>query len=770
MFDALATKVIRRPRLTLVIWAALAALLLLTSLSGLGGQSIFDRLKTSQGSIPGSSSDEGQQVLNTLTGQSVEITLLVTGVNLADSATAAKVDNALAPVHKELIARVGDGAVVDPFVLPGKLANPAATKLMARNKQGFLLSVTISPEPGKDITKNADAKAAFDASRKDVERRLARVPQELRAVSPNAAGTVSDQAIINQELVDQVSNDMRTGELLVLPLTLLIMVLVFGGFMLAGMPLAGALVSICAALGSLWGLSYLIDIESSVLNIVTVIGLGLSIDYGLLFTSRYREELGRLAEKLVNDETPAAGVSIQAAFQQRRARNASLPAQAVRLTMVSAGRTILFSAVTVAIGLLGLALMPPTLLSSIGVGGLFVTLIAVAAALTLVPALLLYLGTRALLPSWLQRVPLLGKLQARIADVSSTEGIFSRLARWVHRYPWYVLVACVAALGAMCVPLGNLHLLNSGTDLLPRNGSQYAYLQTLKQQYPDSLSNDATLIMYGNSAKQANFIKTEVSQVADVQRVQGVTTAGDYTVAYLELKGTPGSRSAEQAVVDIRSLNSPSQLWITGQAATQVDFGSSVISSLPWLVPLVLGAIFILLFLMTGSLLVPIKAVLINSLSLAASLGLATWIFQGGHGVTLLGFTPIGGMESYVMVVAIVFGFGLAMDYEVFLLGRIKEFWDASGDNDLAVEQGLQRSGRIITSAAAIMTAVFLGFVGGQMLVIKEIGLTLALIVLVDATIVRMALVPATMTLLGRWNWWSPAPIRAIFERYSIQH
>ena len=249
-----------------------------------------------------------------------------------------------------------------------------------------------------------------------------------------------------------------------------------------------------------------------------------------------------------------------------------------------------------------------------------------------------------------------------------------------------------------------------------------------------------------------------------------MTTAGDYTVAYLELKGTAGSRSAERAVVDIRSLNSPSQLWITGQAAIQVDFGSSVIYSLPWLVPLVLGAIFVLLFLMTGSLLVPIKAVLINSLSLAASLGLATWIFQGGHGASLLGFTPIGGMESYVMVVAIVFGFGLAMDYEVFLLGRIKEFWDASGDNDLAVERGLQRSGRIITSAAAIMTVVFLGFVGGQMLVIKEIGLTLALIVLVDATLVRMALVPATMTLLGRWNWWSPAPIRAIYERYSLQH
>ncbi|WP_257210802.1 MMPL family transporter [Actinomyces ruminis] len=177
---------------------------------------------------------------------------------------------------------------------------------------------------------------------------------------------------------------------------------------------------------------------------------------------------------------------------------------------------------------------------------------------------------------------------------------------------------------------------------------------------------------------------------------------------------------------------------------------------------------FVLLFLMTGSLLVPLKALVINLLSLAASVGVLTWVFQEGHLTGLLGFAPIGGVEAYVVVTAVGVGFGLAMDYEVFLLGRIKEYWDAGADNDTAVAKGLQRSGRIVTFAALIMVVVFLGFVSGELLIVKEVGLALAIVVALDATVVRMLLVPATMTLLGRWNWWAPAPLKRVYARYGL--
>ena len=185
---------------------------------------------------------------------------------------------------------------------------------------------------------------------------------------------------------------------------------------------------------------------------------------------------------------------------------------------------------------------------------------------------------------------------------------------------------------------------------------------------------------------------------------------------------------------------------------------------------IVVVAVLVLMFLMTGSVLVPIKAIIVNVLSLSASLGVTVWVFQQGHGADLLGFTPLSGLESYVVAVVVAFGFGLAMDYEVFLLSRIKEYWDAGYSNDDAVVHGLQRSGRIITSAALIVVAVFAGFVAGDLVVIKQVGVALAVTVLVDATLVRMLLVPATMTLLGRWNWWAPAPLARLYSRLKIVH
>jgi len=231
-----------------------------------------------------------------------------------------------------------------------------------------------------------------------------------------------------------------------------------------------------------------------------------------------------------------------------------------------------------------------------------------------------------------------------------------------------------------------------------------------------------------------------------------------------------GGDEATAVVEDIRATDPGFPFWVTGQAANQIDFVDALLEGLPWAVGIVVVATLVLLFLMTGSVLVPVKALLINIVSLTASLGVVVWIFQDGNLEGVLDFTSPGGVESYIVAVALAFGFGLAMDYEVFLLARIKELYDSGLSNDDAVRLGLQRSGRIITSAALIMIVVFGGFIAGELLAIKEIGVALAVTVLVDATLVRMLLVPATMTLLGDWNWWAPRPLRRVYERLAIKH
>ncbi|MCT3008011.1 MMPL family transporter, partial [Propionibacterium freudenreichii] len=208
------------------------------------------------------------------------------------------------------------------------------------------------------------------------------------------------------------------------------------------------------------------------------------------------------------------------------------------------------------------------------------------------------------------------------------------------------------------------------------------------------------------------------------------------------------------------------RIWVGGAAASQIDFNHSLAQGAPWSALIIVVSVLVLLFLMTGSLIVPLKALLINSLSLVASLGVTAWLFEGGH----LGLPQVNGLETFIVACMLAFGFGLAMDYEVFLLARIKEYWEAGHDNNEAVARGLQRSGRIITSAAAIIIAVFLGFVSGEMLAIKELGVALAIMVATDATLVRLLLVPSTMTVLGHWNWWAPRPLRKVYERFQLHH
>ena len=766
MLTWLARRLLKDAWIVVAVWAALAAVLMVLALTGLGGKGLFDRLETDAATIGGTQSAQGEEIISTLTGDAQTVSLLVTGVDISQATTQQAVATALEPVHKELGSLVGQTNVLDPFVVPGMLDQPAARVLASKDLDGFLLVVTVDPN-GEEVSSPDDQEYQEQVADmvEQVEARLAQVPGELRSVSATAQGIVSDDHLMSAAVSQQVESDLVRGEMIALPVTLVVMVLVFGGFLAAGMPILGALSSIAGSFGVLWIASTLVDLQSFVVNIVTVIGLGLSIDYALLITSRYREELAQPAQ--VPQESAGAG---QARRNRRRSRRSGPVAQALTTTITTAGRTVLFSGLTVAISLFSLLLMGTDVLRSIAVASIAVVLIAVAAALTLVPAVLVLAGERLARPSPLGRLPVLGTLQRHLGDVTRQEGFFSRLARAVHRVPWLVLGACLLILVALALPVRGMHLLTSTTELLPSASPQRTYLTVLQEDYPATQQQDATLIIAATGQEVTTFINDQVAAAPGVDSVLQSATAGQYTVVYLDLAGDGTQASSERAVQAVRDLAAPADTWVTGQAASQLDFRSAVLDGLPWVVAVIALATFVLLFLMTGSVLVPFKALVINALSLAASIGVLVWVFQEGHLTGLLGFTPIGGVEAYVVVTAVGVGFGLAMDYEVFILARIKEYWDAGCDNDTAVERGLQHSGRIVTSAALIMVLVFLGFVGGDLLIIKQVGLALAVIVALDATLVRMLLVPATMTLLGRWNWWAPQPMRRLYERYGIRH
>jgi RND superfamily putative drug exporter len=348
--------------------------------------------------------------------------------------------------------------------------------------------------------------------------------------------------------------------------------------------------------------------------------------------------------------------------------------------------------------------------------------------------------------------------------------VFSRLARRVQRHPWWVAIMVVAALLVLAAPALSLRMTSSGTALLPKGADQRVFFDRLDQRYPALADPEVTVVARARLAQ----VQEWSAQVADVPGVAGIVPpkqVADLVVLGLQITGDDAAGSTATDVVHhLRSHRPDFRTWVVGQAAGEIDYSQAIRDRAPIAGGLVVLATFALLFLMTGSVLVPIKALLMNIVSLGASLGVLVIVFQEGHLENVLGFTSTGAIESTIPPLVLAFGFGLAMDYEVFLLSRIKEEHDRGSDNDTSVVRGLQRSGRIITSAALLVVIVFTGLIAGQLLVVKQTGVALATAVAIDATLVRMLLVPATMTLLGEWNWWAPAPLRRLHARFGVEH
>jgi RND superfamily putative drug exporter len=413
-----------------------------------------------------------------------------------------------------------------------------------------------------------------------------------------------------------------------------------------------------------------------------------------------------------------------------------------------------FSALTVGASLAGLFAFNDPTFTSVALGGIATVLVALAAALSVIPALLATLGAK--------------MRPARRRNAHG--GVFGRLARRVQRRPLLAAVGLAAVLAAAIIPFLHVNFGLGDPRTLPAESEGRQVAATLSADFPALRANPIQVVapLPASDTRVATYAAALAHHrgVASAAIEQGLN--GNVSAIDIVPTGSTQSATAQQLVHDLRAHRPASRTWVTGSAASLIDVKHRITSRLPWAIALITLATFVLLFLMTGSVLIPIKAVAMNMLSLGAVFGALVWIFQDGHLAGLLGFQAFGAIELWVPVIVFVFAFGLSMDYEVFLLSRIKEAYDESGDTNDAVATGLQRSGRIITSAAFAVVIVFLGFAAGHSLGIKEFGLALAIAVTIDATLVRTILVPATMTLLGRANWWAPKPLRRVHQRLGL--
>lgn len=749
MFERIGRTVTRRPVVVLVGWLVLVALAGAASLWGFGQGGLFDRMKTSDFVVPGSQSARVSELTSDAAdGEGATSTVVVSGLDLAaDSADIAR----FADDNRSLLEVTGVDSVVDPFSLPDPTSDRARA-LLSTAGDGYVLAVTLSDDTGTD---------AGDAAQEALEAGVDAYRTALLAEFPDAHVQQVSEHVISDAILGQVRHDLIAGELVGLPVAALIMVIVFGGLLAAGMPLAAAVCAIAVGMGILWVSTFATGIDSYILNVISVIGVALSIDYGLLVVSRFREEA-----KLIDAAGGPGSAGGPVGPGGGRADEGGPVAEAVRRAVATAGRTVTFSAVTIASAMIGLLVMRTHVLRTIGLGGMVVTLLALLASVTLVPALLTLLGARVMRPSPVTRVPVLRRLVAAVGDSSGDDGFFSRLARRVHAHPWWVMGVSALVLVAMALPLKGLELRNNFTDYIPAGTELREAFDTVQSDYP-VLAVPSVEAVADMPAADTTDLVGQVEAIPGVESVRVSELASDTSMSVIDVRvdaDDPVGGEVTDVMLAMRDLDPGTGWWVGGGAALQHDFTHALVEDSPLALAIVVVAVFVLLFLMTGSLLVPLKALVINSLSLLASLGMTTLVFEHG----LLGLPRTQGLETFIVACMVAFGFGLAMDYEVFLLARIKEYWDQGLDNDTAVERGLQRSGRIITSAAAIIIAVFIGFTAGQMLAIKQIGVALAIMVATDATLTRLLLVPATMTLLGRWNWWAPAPLRRLHARFGL--
>ncbi len=542
----------------------------------------------------------------------------------------------------------------------------------------------------------------------------------------------------------QISDDITKAELISLPILLVLLVFIFRGLVAAATPLFVGILAVLGAFIAVRLIAQVTDVSVFAVNIITMLGLGMAIDYALFVVSRFREELAN--QQLSREELADA-------------RSAAV-AEAVAHTLATAGRTVLVSGLTVALALASLLIFPMDFLKSMAWGGMAAVLVAMLAALTALPALLAVLGPKvnAL------RVPLPKIFSPKAAG----EGGWARIARSVMRRPVLYALAVAAFLALTATPFLGAKFGGFDERVLPAGTESRSVTERIAAEFPGGSAAPISVLVIGSGAED---MLTRVKAVAGVTDAAITAQRGQATLISASYPGEPADESARDIVERIRELPAPAgaEVLVGGRTAADLDQLDSLGSRLPWMLGMVAVSTFLLLFLAFGSVVLPLKAIAMNIISIGASFGVVVWIFQDGHLSEWLGFTVTGFLEPGNMVLMLAVLFGLATDYEVFLLSRVREEWDATGDNTQAVTSGLQRTGGIITAAALLLIVVLGGFATGGATTIKVLGIGMVVAVAIDAALVRAVLVPATMRLLGRWNWWAPGPLRLVYRRYGLK-
>ncbi len=709
MFSAWGHLVVRYRR-TVVIVAAL-----FTLFAGVWGTGVFGQLVDGGFDDPNSESQRALDQLNQTIGRTDADLILLVG------STDRTVDDP--SFGADMQAAVTSVLPADTLAAVVSYFNTQSPALVTADRHRTYALLTLQSPGALDNAQIADLRTAL--TDKGFEAEIGGGIAVFRAIS------------------ETVGSDIGRAEAISMPILLILLVLIFGGVVAASLPLLVGGIAILGAFTVLRVINQFTDVSIFAVNLVTIMGLGLAIDYGLLIVGRFREEL-------------ATGYPT---------------AEAVARTVQTAGRTVAISALTVAVSLSGLALFPLTFLRSMAFGGISAVVISAVAAVLVLPAVLAMLGPN--VDKWRVR-----KLRVATAADAHT-GFWFKLAQSVMHRPWLYLLVSGTILAVLFIPFFGVKFGGIDQRVLPATAEARLVSDALVADFgADPGHPIIAAVTVDQPVTSAAGREALAGYAAAVQALPGVTgaqvsgataTLGRVDVSFA---GEPLGDPAKELVAQIRGLPAPpgvQSALIGGETAMVIDRLDTVGKYLPWMALLIMLSTFVLLFFAFGSVILPVKAILMNILSLGASLGVVTWIFQGGHLSGFLNFTPTGYVEATQPILVLAIVFGLSMDYEVFLLARIREHWDATGDNRLSVATGLQQTGRIISSAALLIIVVIAAFSTSSISFIKLIGIAMLVAIVVDALLVRMLVVPAAMRLMGNLNWYAPAPLARLYRRFGFR-
>ena len=624
----------------------------------------------------------------------------------------------------------------DGLTNPGSVASATKLEQEIKSIPGVESTLSYWSAGGAPSLKSSDGNSAFlfiyskSVEWEDIESLGEQVGKKYDGNYENLRIYASGTGVFASAINKKIADDIKLSEAISIPLTFILLVFVFGGLVASGMPL---LVGVSAILGSFL-VMYLLTLFTGVsifaLNLITGLGLGLGIDYSLLIVNRFREELH-------------AGKSVD---------------EAIKRTVSTAGKTVFYSGLTIVITLASLMLFPLMFLKSFGYAGVTVVIMAVLGSLVALPALLAILGKS------------IDKAVIRKSAITPKEdGRWAQTARFVMRRPLAVVVLSLVILSILAAPIKNIVFSQVDSRVLPANNPAAFASKIISDRFPGQEGNPVEIVIPKGALVQPEVTKyiSEVSKVDGIVRVSPPQIFGDDLRVTAVHSMPPRTLKGESLIKDIREIKSPEGTLIGGIAADYADTQIGIAKTMPWALTWIAVGVLILLFVFTGSIILPIKAVILNILSLAATLGAITWIFVDGHLRWLVGdFTVTGAVDTGSIILVAVVAFGLSMDYELFLLSRIKEEHDAGKSNIESVAIGLQRSARIITAAAGLLAIVFASFIISGVTSIKMLGFGVAFAILLDATLVRALLVPALMRLFGERNWWAPKSMK----RFTISH